>query len=165
MGRLCQTWLAVGDQDASNAAMTTARVQSYANHRTAPLVTVLAGGVLVGEFFHQAWMAVHGPNWSATWLALVFAALLVVWSNSRNKAMKIQDRIIRLEMQDRLRRLLPADKHADISRLELRHVIALRFAGDGELPGLVQEVVAGTLTSPDAIKRRVTDWQADWLRV
>jgi hypothetical protein len=41
----------------------------------------------------------------------------------------------------------------------------LRFAGDAELPGLVDEVLSGRLTAPDEIKRRVKDWQADWLRV
>jgi len=41
----------------------------------------------------------------------------------------------------------------------------MRFASDGELPELAREILEGRLDSPKAIKARVRDWQADWLRV
>jgi hypothetical protein len=44
-------------------------------------------------------------------------------------------------------------------------MVALRFASDGELPGLVQEVLSGSLKSQKEIKARIRHWQADWLRV
>jgi hypothetical protein len=42
--------------------------------------------------------------------------------------------------------------------------VALRFASDAELPGLVRKVVAGELKSQADIKRAITHWQADYLR-
>ena len=42
---------------------------------------------------------------------------------------------------------------------------ALRFAGDAELPGLLREVLDGKLTRGIDIKKRITDWQGDHLRV
>jgi Family of unknown function (DUF6526) len=74
----------------------------------------------------------------------------------------MQDRIIRLEMQVRLARLLP---QRDLAALTLPQLIALRFASDRELPALVERTLQGEFATPDAIKRAITDWQADWLRV
>jgi len=47
---------------------------------------------------------------------------------------------------------------------ELRQLVALRFAGDGELADLARRVLAGELRSSAQIKRQIKDWQADWLR-
>ena len=60
--------------------------------------------------------------------------------------------------------LLPADLAARIGELRPSHLVALRFAGDRELPELVREVLAGTLTTQKAIKVRIKDWQGDYLR-
>jgi hypothetical protein len=76
----------------------------------------------------------------------------------------VQDRVIRLEMQLRLRALLPADLQDRASALTPKQLVALRFAGDDEMPSLVAEVLAGKLPTPRAIKQRIQDWQADHLR-
>jgi hypothetical protein len=67
-------------------------------------------------------------------------------------------------MRHRLRELLPADVCARTLALPIRQIIALRFASDTELPGLVREVLGGSLTTGKEIKMRVKDWQADYLR-
>jgi len=67
-------------------------------------------------------------------------------------------------MQLRLARVLPSDLQSRIVSLERGHFVALRFASDEELPGLVREIVDGRLQRPKDIKRRVKNWQADWLR-
>ena len=54
---------------------------------------------------------------------------------------------------------------ADIERLGLGQLIALRFASDAELPALIDEVLAQGIRSRDEIKEKVKDWQADWMRV
>jgi hypothetical protein len=46
----------------------------------------------------------------------------------------------------------------------VRQLIALRFAGDAELPGLVERTLKGEFEKPRDIKAAITDWQADWLR-
>ena len=51
-----------------------------------------------------------------------------------------------------------------MSGLTRQQFVALRFASDAEMPAIVREVLAGTLTSQKAIKERVKDWQADDLR-
>jgi hypothetical protein len=47
---------------------------------------------------------------------------------------------------------------------EPQQLVALRFAGDGELPDLARRVLAGELRSNAQIKQQIKDWQADWLR-
>ena len=48
--------------------------------------------------------------------------------------------------------------------LPIGQLVALRFASDAELPGLVNEVLSGHLTSGKDIKQSVKDWQGDFLR-
>jgi len=76
-----------------------------------------------------------------------------------------QDRLIRLEMRMRLQQLLPPDLRVRINDLTPRQLVALRFAGDAEMPDLIREVLDGRLKSGKEIKTRIKDWQADWLRV
>jgi hypothetical protein len=89
-------------------------------------------------------------------LALAFAA--------RVMALTVQDRVIRLEMQVRLMRVLTPDLHPRIAALTRGQLVALRFAGDDELSALVRDVTDGRLQTPKEIKLRVKNWQADWLR-
>jgi hypothetical protein len=44
-------------------------------------------------------------------------------------------------------------------------VIALRFASDEELPGLVQKIVSGELKTGKEIKQAIKNWRADHHRV
>jgi hypothetical protein len=99
------------------------------------------------------------------WYVVLLSAVLVVWYQSRRRAQIVQDRVIRLEMRVRLERVLGGARRADIERLTVPQLVGLRFASDAELPALVEDVLAGRLTGQDEIKRRVKDWQADWLRV
>ena len=140
--------------------------QSFDNHRAwPPPMFLIAGLVLLVETCHRAWIAVLAPGFWSFWAVLLSVALFVVWVASRSRAQIVQDRVIRLEMVLRLEHVLDPSRCADIARLKLAQLIALRFAGDAELPDLVSDVLAGKLAKPDDIKRRVKDWQPDWLRV
>lgn len=140
--------------------------QSFDNHRAwPPPVFLLVGLVLLVDAGHRAWIAVEARDFWSVWAFLVGVALLLVWAASRGRAQVVQDRVIRLEMELRLERLLGSARRADIARLQLDQRIALRFAGDVELPALFDDVIAGRLVKPDEIKRRVKGWQSDWLRV
>lgn len=145
------------------AGMTTS--QTYATHRQLPLLYIGCGVALLMQAGYLLWGAVRVPSCGA-WLGVVAGcALVVVWFRARRNAQVMQDRIIRLEMQVRLRLVLPVDRHGDIAKLALPQLVALRFAADAELPVLVGRVIAGELTSNDAIKQAVREWQPDHLRV
>jgi uncharacterized protein DUF6526 len=148
------------------------RPQTYANHRAAlPAIWMAAGIVILIDIGRRAWLAFHerslGPDhWLVhLWYVVLLSAVLVVWYQSRRRAQIVQDRVIRLEMRVRLERVLGGARRADIERLTVPQLVGLRFASDAELPALVEDVLAGRLTGQDEIKRRVKDWQADWLRV
>jgi hypothetical protein len=140
-------------------------VQNYKNHarRLPPLLTFVVL-VLLLNFVNQIrhlWLA---PSLGAGFGALVALALFGVPLAARTMALSVQDRVIRLEMRLRLMEVLPAELKPRINELTRRQLVALRFASDAELPGLVREVLEGRVTTPKDIKLRVKDWQADWLR-
>ena len=143
-----------------------AEPQSYKNHaRLLPAFHFFAVPVLLVNMFVELWSLWGTPTFASLWTVVVAAALVTVAFLSRTQALRVQDRIIRLEMQLRLRGLLPGDLQKRILELSPRHLVALRFASDAELPELVREVLAGTLKTPREVKARVRDWQGDWLRV
>jgi hypothetical protein len=78
----------------------------------------------------------------------------------RRYTVRLQDRIIRLEMR---LRLLALGREHDITRVTMRQLVALRFASDAELPALIDRALAENLT-PDQIKRAVSNWQPDRMR-
>ena len=96
--------------------------------------------------------------------ALVAVALLITIFLARIFALKVQDRVIRLEMRLRLRELLPPDLVPRIAELTPGQLVALRFAGDRELPVLARRVLDERLEDRKAIKQLIADWQADHLR-
>jgi hypothetical protein len=84
---------------------------------------------------------------------------------ARQFVVTLQDRVIRLEMRVRMNDVLPAELRARANQLTVRQLIALRFAGDAELPALVGTVLDERIGDAKAIKKMVTNWQADHLRV
>lgn len=134
--------------------------QNYANHVYSPrawsatwLVAALAVLVLIVHAYQE-------PTYVSFTLLALAGVLLTAVSLLRVFALRLQNRIIRLEMQVRLARL---GRESHLQRLSLPQVVALRFASDAELPGLLDRALAEHLT-PDAIKRAVRDWQGDYLR-
>ena len=143
----------------------TTPIQNLSNHRALPSPAfIVAGLILAVNLVWQSIGAFSAPSFASVLAELVAVALLVVWYSARRSAQVVQDRLIRLEMRLRLERVLPAERHADIARLSVPQLVALRFASDGELPALVQDALAQSLTNA-AIKQKITSWQADWLRV
>lgn len=141
------------------------RPQALASHRAMPRLFMAVGAVLLIEELRRLWLAVAEPSWTNAWGVLVGLALLSLWALMRLWALRLQDRVIRAEMHARLARLAGPQRHEDIASLRLSQLIALRFAGDNELPALFDRVVAGELTTQAEIKQSITHWRADWLRV
>lgn len=98
------------------------------------------------------------------WLTLVSFALVVVAANSRAKDLRLQDRVIRLEEHLRYAALLSPAALATSANLTVPQIVALRFAADAELPGLVARALAENLT-PKQIKESIVTWRPDNHRV
>ncbi|HEX3703784.1 MAG TPA: DUF6526 family protein [Vicinamibacterales bacterium] len=107
---------------------------------------------------------IQSPSIGTGWGVILAAGLLMLGLMSRAQVVTVQDRVIRLEMRLRLRQILPPDLQARIYELTTGQLIAMRFAGDAELPELTREVLSGNLPTVKAIKQRVKNWQPDLIR-
>ena len=95
-------------------------------------------------------------------LALAFIGLF--WY-CRIFPLAAQDRVIRLEMRLRLAELLPEDLRQRAGDLTPGQLVALRFAGDEELPDLVRAVLDEGIAGGKEIKQRIKSWRPDYFRV
>jgi Family of unknown function (DUF6526) len=98
------------------------------------------------------------------WWVVMSIAMFVALGVARGHAMKVQDRIIRLEEKLRYERLLSGELRIRAEALTLRQIIALRFASDAELPALIERALNENL-DPKQIKQSIVDWRGDYLRV
>ena len=140
--------------------------QSFTNH--ARLVPGFHYGVIGALSLNFLWSMVRlfrVPGLDAVVGVITAVGLLGLIFYARMFPLRAQDRIIRLEMSLRLASLLPADLRARAASLRPGQLVALRFASDAELPGLVRQVLDENLTDRREIKRRVREWQADHFRV
>ncbi len=138
----------------------TARTQTYANHAHRPRQSAIAGVLGLVAFAILAYGALRQPTLEAIALVLLSVAVMTLVAMSRTYTVRLQDRIIRLEMRLRLERL---GRATDFARLSHQQIVALRFASDEELPELIDRALTERLT-PTQIKQAVRDWQADWHR-
>ena len=140
--------------------------QSYENHTRwhAPFHFFVAP-VLLTNVIVAVVQLVRDPGLERGWWVVVAIALLVLAGLVRMNPLKAQDRIIRLEESLRYYQLLPEELAQRAAELSPAQTVALRFAPDEELEGLVREVLEGRLTKPDEIKRAIKGWRADTLRV
>ena len=139
--------------------------QTYKNHaRFFPLFHFFVAPVLLINFVNAGRHLYLQPSLSTTWTVVVAAALVGLALAARLMALKVQDRLIRLEMRLRMQQVLPADVCARALALTPQQLVALRFASDAELADLVRNVLDGKLATQKAIKQSVRSWTADHLR-
>lgn len=138
--------------------------QTFANHvRIVPGFHYGVLGVFALNLVSSLYRLGRAPGGDAAVQTLVALALLGLCFYARMFALTVQNRVIRLEMRLRLRELLPEDLRRRVGELRTGQLIALRFAGDAELPELVREALSERMT-PRAIKKKIRSWQADHLR-
>ncbi len=135
-------------------------MQSYKNHAHRPVLTAVGFVfvIIAVVSFVQRWRAT-GDRLSIGLLALC-AAVIVLLQISRRYTTRLQDRIIKLEMRVRTAAFLTPEQQRLLGQLHTKQIAALRFASDGELPGLLERAVREKLP-PNEIKRAVKTWTPD----
>ena len=140
--------------------------QSYANHtRWHPPFHFFVIPVMLINFIWAIVEFVRTPAWHQGWWIVVSAALVVLAFLVRINALRVQDRLIRLEERLRYQQLLPAELAQQCGSLALGSTIALRFATDEELEGLIREVLGGRFNKSAEIKKAIKNWRGDTFRV
>jgi hypothetical protein len=123
----------------------------------APVALILLIGAIVN--------VVRNPDfYSSYWHLLGMIWAIVAMFKIRLYALKVQDRVIRLEERLRLQRVLTEPLLGRIGELSEDQLIGLRFASDAELPGLVEKTLAGKWDRKQ-VKQAIQNWQPDYWRV
>ncbi len=139
--------------------------QSYSNHaQYDPMWHFVAFPIVMIGFFVAVMHAFRTGDKDSIWNAVYSLGVLLAVFFARSQTLRVQNRVIRLEMRLRLREVLPAAMHARIVELTPSQLVGLRFASNAELPGLVERCLKGELPHGGAVKKEVRDWQSDWLR-
>jgi len=140
--------------------------QNYANHtKWVPLFHFFVLPVLLINFFWSIYRwKISSFSWDGLIGMLTALALLMLAVLARTFAMKVQDRVIRMEERQRCERLLQEELKARLGEITPGQFVALRFASDGELPGLINKVLTDKISDQKTIKQLVKNWRADYLR-
>ena len=139
-------------------------VQNFGNHaRWFPPWHFLAIPILVINMIVMLVALIRAPTLDTAWGFIVSLALALGLVLARYQTLRVQDRVIRLEEELRLGRLLPG-RHTDIESLSLGQLIALRFASDAEVSHILDRILSGEIQSRRDIKIAVQHWRPDHLR-
>ncbi len=139
--------------------------QTFSNHtRYDPLFHFFILPVFAITLIVTIVHLVRRPGLHSAWLVVVMIAAIAVIFKLRLYALKVQDRVIRLEERLRLASLLDAALRPRIAEFTESQLIALRFASDAELPALAARALNEKLSSPD-IKKAIQQWRPDYWRV
>lgn len=153
--------------------MAETKPQNLANHtRWDPpfhfLVLPVAVLTVVGVIFHSVRHVIHHPGVESAVHAVIHSimalALLTLVFKVRLYAVKVQDRVIRLEERLRLTQLLSEPLRSRIPELTEDQLCGLRFASDAEIPKLVERTLNEKLKRAD-IKKAIQNWRPDYWRV
>ncbi|MBL0938597.1 MAG: hypothetical protein IBJ03_06870 [Gemmatimonadaceae bacterium] len=141
--------------------------QSFANHtQLTPYYHFFTSPITVIFLIWTIVRFVKAPGTETAYFLVGALALVGVVAVARLSPLRVQDRLIRLEEQQRFRRLLSPELVARAeAALRPRHYIALRFASDEELGALVERVVSNPSITPKEIKSSIRNWRADHFRV
>ncbi|HXO21946.1 MAG TPA: DUF6526 family protein [Thermoanaerobaculia bacterium] len=140
--------------------------QTYENHRRyVPGFHFVTSGILLLNVLFWLYKVVFVRPFAYAFLdgLLVGIALLLLFFYTRQFAITVQDRVIRLEEQIRIQRLAP-DLAPRLGELSRGQCVALRFASDAELPALARKVLDEGIKDQNAIKKQIQSWRPDHLR-
>lgn len=139
--------------------------QSLKNHaRLDPAYHVLLLALYVANLVYAGFHVYRQPSLSSGWYVVLSVLAIVPLLKIRTYALKVQDRVIRLEERLRLQALAPQEWQAQLFRLTEDQLIALRFASDGEVVELAKQALEQNLDRKQ-IKERIRSWRADHWRI
>ena len=139
--------------------------QTFENHaRVLPAFHYVAFPLFAINFFFTLYQVVTDFSWARLVAFGLAVALILLFFVARVMALTVQDRVIRLEEQLRMRALLPTDLQPRIGDFTVKQLVALRFAGDDELPALARKVLDEKIQDQKSIKKLVQHWRADYQR-
>lgn len=139
--------------------------QTYANHtKLDPPFHFFMVPVWGITLLLAIWNLIRNPSAVSAWLLVVAAATVVAVFKIRLYALRVQDRVIRLEERQRLSQLLSEPFRSRIGELTADQLIALRFAPDAEIPAMVEKTLAGNWSRAD-IKKAIVTWRPDYFRI
>jgi hypothetical protein len=142
-----------------------AEPQTFSNHtRFDPLFHFFVLPVFAITVILTIVHLVRRPGLHSAWMVVVMVAAIVAVFKIRLYALKVQDRVIRLEERMRLANLLDESFRSRIGEFTESQLIGLRFASDAELPQLAARALSEKL-SRDEIKKAVQQWRPDYWRV
>jgi Family of unknown function (DUF6526) len=140
--------------------------QNFSNHgKFFPPFHFFAAPILIANFIWSFFrLKPSGYSAYSIFSVIVAAALVVTLTIARVMALKVQDRVIRLEERLRYQRLFPSDLQARADEFTVNQFVSLRFASDAELPALARKVLDEKLNDRKAIKQLIKVWKPDYLR-
>jgi hypothetical protein len=139
--------------------------QHLKNHaRLDPIFHFFLLPIVAANFIVAIVHIVRHPGLGTVWYLVMSACAVLAVLTIRQYALKVQDRVIRLEERLRLQALAPAEWHTQIYRLTEGQLIGLRFAADDEVVELAKHALEHNL-SRKQIKERIKRWRADYWRV
>ncbi len=140
--------------------------QNYSNHaRWYPLFHFVVVPLLALNFLSHLIRFFMAPSWALGFWTLLGVTLILLALASRLQALKAQDRVIRLEERLRYKDVLSPELAKKAGQLSIGQIIALRFASDEELAGLIERTLNGEFTKTKEIKQAIKNWRGDHLRV
>ncbi len=145
--------------------MVDASAQNFSNHiRYDPpfhfFILPVFAITLIATIVHL----VRRPGLCSAWMVVFMLAAIFALFKVRLYALKVQDRVIRLEERLRLTAVLDASLRPRIGELAEAQLIALRFASDAELPALAARALNEKLAAAE-IKKSIQHWRTDEWRV
>ena len=139
--------------------------QNFANHtKYDPPFHFFLLPLLVANLISVGVHLFRHPSVGSLWLLVLSLAAPIAAIRFRSYALRVQDRVIRLEERMRLISVLPEPLRARVGELTDKQFIGLRFAPDSELPGLVKRALDENLKLGE-IKKAVTNWRPDYSRI
>ena len=138
--------------------------QSFENHaKVVPAYHYFTFGLIAAYLVYRLYIVATAVSLDAVMSLLLAVGVMMAAFWSRVFALRVQDRVIRLEMRLRLLKVAPAVAPR-LGEFTINQLCSLRFASDAELPALAERVLAERLDDRKAIKRMIKDWEADLLR-